>query len=440
MTVQQGMDSARIREIAGGLRAESTRIGDVQGRGTASAGVLRGAWEGDDAGVLLDRWDSEAVTRLTEAAQLLSAAADDLGRQADDQDEASGEAGGGRGTGGGTLPGGGLPRGSDGGGSSGGTFGERDEIPGQDGYSITGRDRESIGVRTNRGPDGNLHHYDPLTGKRWVEDEDGRWVNESDRFGYSGLETSRTTDRGGGWETERTSTRGEGGGRREWGEGFSHERDFDNPIGERLRDVTENVSTEPFVKDELWQSEGEAAVAQGQWGDGRNGGSAAALSAAYETAGEAGISLDRGAYVEANAEAGAYLGQVEVHGETDFGTRGAAEAYIGAEASAEASAQVGPGGAEISAGGEVFAGGRIEGGVSQDIGDVGSVGVGGSLSYGIGAEADVSAEASWDRIGFSGDVGLTLGVGAEINVDLSISPSGIVDAIAPDDVDWSFWD
>ena len=424
MTVQQGMDSARVREIAGQLRTGSRRISDVQGKGTASARVLRGSWEGEDATTLLDSWEDDAVTRLAQAAERLMTAAEDLGRQADQQDQASDATGGGHSQGSGVPtapPGPGAPGGPGGRGRQTPLEGseETDEYEFEGEYSITGRGQDAPGVRTNTDEDGNKHHYDPLTGKTWVEDKDGKWTNAADPTGYS--EHSEGGER-----------YGEGGGRKEWGKEFSHEKDFDSKVGDTISDVNDAVRTEPFVEvgDKV---EADAAVAKGSVGDEQTGASGSVLSADASAEGSAGVSLDQGAYAEGGAQAGAYVGKGEAHWGNDYGTSANVEGYVGAQASVEGSASIGPDGAQVAAGGEVFAGGRVEGSVSQDVGDYGTVGVGGSVSYGIGAEANVEAEASWDKVGISGDLGLTLGVGAEVNVDLSFSPKEIVD-------DLTFWD
>lgn len=64
MNVQQGMDTARIREIAAQLTTEANRLDDVLDRGNSSAGILQGNWEGDDGQALLVRWRTTAVKQL----------------------------------------------------------------------------------------------------------------------------------------------------------------------------------------------------------------------------------------------------------------------------------------------------------------------------------------------------------------------------------------
>lgn len=427
MSVQQGMDTARIREIADQLRAQRAKIDDVRQTGTASMGVLKGAWEGADLESFGQQWDGDAVRRLTEASTQIGAAADLMVKQAEQQEDTSttGTAGPGGSTG---TPGtGGV--GASASGSADGKY------PGDSTgtWSPFDRGKDSPFVRTNTDEHGNKHHYDPLTGKRWVEDAEGKWTNYTDPTGHSSLTTKDKTDHGNGWETSRESTRGEGGGRREYGESWTKERDFDENIGSRAKDVLDNVQSEPFVEKGVSTPEAHVAVGRAEVGDAQTGASIEALSAEANADAAVGIDATRGAYAEANAEAGAYLLRGEAHWANEHGTSANVEGFVGGEAEAGASAQIGPGGAAIEAGGEAFVGGKVEAGVSQDIGEYGNVGVNGSLSYGIGAEANVDAEFSWDRIGFGGEVGLTLGVGGSIDVDLSISPKKIID-------DLTFWD
>ena len=425
MSVQQGMDTARIREIAEQLRSQREKIEGVRQSGSTSAKVLRDSWAGADLSGFTERWDGPVVKQLMDAATQIGAAADLMVQQATDQDDTSS-------LGGGSGPGAGGPGGGPGGqGPGGGGDGSQPgDMKGT--WSPFDRDQDSPFIRTNKDEDGNLHHYDPLTGKRWVEDAEGRWTNETDGRGHTSFTETETTDRGNGWESERESTRGEGGGRREYGESWSTERDFDENVGSRAKDVLDQVQSEPFVESRA-ETEVSAAVLRGEAGDESLGASGELLSAEAGADAAAGIDATRGAYAEANAHAGAYLGKGEAHFATDSGTAGEVSAYLGGEANAEAQAQIGPGGASISAGADAFVGGKAEAGINQDIGDYGSVGVGGSVSYGIGAEANVDAEASWDRIGFSGEVGLTLGLGASLDFDVSISPKEIIGSLNPFD-------
>lgn len=422
MSVQQGMDPGRVRHIAGQLRSQVQALGDVLAAGHASSGVLREHWVGDDGQELVTRWTSDAAKQIGAATETLRALATGLERQAADQDEASGAGGsGGPGTGGS----GGVGTGSIGDGSGGG--GPQRTYDGGGGYDLLGRDPGSLGVRTNRDEHGNLHHYDPLTGKTWQEGADGTWRESQSGFGDSRTDI-RTTQGEDGRETSRESTRGTDG-RGEWGESWSHERSFDNDTLATTQAVLDGVQSEPIVQQDLWNVGVGDRVAGGQVGDDQTGASGEVLSYNAESQGAMGIDATRGAYVEANAEAGAYLVRGEAHWGNDHGTTAAAEGYIGAEAEVGASGQIGPAGAQVEAGFEAFAGGSIEGGVSQDLGPA-DVGVSGSLSYGIGIEADVGAEVSMEEISISADLGATLGVGGSISFDVSVSPDEIVDGLA----------
>src|SRR5699024_8521263 len=130
---------------------------DVLSRGNASADVLEGNWGGDDGQKLLVRWRSDALKQLTSASEMLRSASKELQRQAEQQDDASGEGGGGGGAGG---PG----SGGSGGDRGGGGDDDRD-----DAMSTKDRDKDSLGNETWTDEDGNTHHYDPITGKEWVE-------------------------------------------------------------------------------------------------------------------------------------------------------------------------------------------------------------------------------------------------------------------------------
>lgn len=419
MTVQQGMDSARIRQISGQLDHEVTKLGDLLGRGNVSAGVLEDNWSGDDGQKLLVRWRTDALKQVGAASEMLSKASEQLQRQADQQDDVSGQSGGGPGG----LPGGPGPGGP---GSGPGGTQDGDPSPGTVKVSTSDRDENSPGVRTNKDSEGNTHHYDPVTGKSWVESEDGTWTQERDRLGHVSHTDVDETDHGDGRTSTQESSRGEGGGRTSYGEKWTTERTAEG-YDKSDRSVLDQVQTEPLVKQDLWDQSAHAEVWGDSWGDENLGASAEVLSANAETTGEAGVSLEDGAYVKANAEAGAYLAKGEAHWANEHGTSAEAEGYIGAEVTAEGQGSIGPDGAKIEAGLEAFAGGKAEVGATQEIGDYGSVGAGAEVSYGIGAHADVDAELSADRVGISVDVGATLGIGAGANFDVSVSPKEIID-------------
>lgn len=417
MTVQQGMDSSRVREIAGRLDLEVTRLDEVLAKGNTSAGLLAANWSGDDGQELLVRWRREAAKQIELATVTLRATSIRLRQQAADQDSASGE----------TSGGGPGPDGPGGPGGPGQEEGRPWPDGRPDGYDIFDRDSDSIGVRTNRDESGTLHHYDPLTGKTWQESPDGTWVESQDRFGNRTGTWTETTERENGWESSRSSTRGtDSDGRpNEWGDSWSTQRSFDNDTASHAQEILDNVQSEPFVEQGLWDASLHGAVGEAQAGNEQTGASAEFLAGNLASDGSMGIDATRGAYIEANAEAGAYLGRAEAHWANEHGTSAQAEGYIGAEGAANAGAQIGPAGAQVAAGAEFFAGGRVEGGVSQDLGPA-DVGASGSLSYGIGAHAEASAEVSMDQVGVSFDVGATLGLGASVSFDVSVSPNEII--------------
>lgn len=64
--------------------------------------------------------------------------------------------------------------------------------------------------------------------------------------------------------------------------------------------------------------------------------------------------------------------------------------------------------------------------------------IGGSVSYGLGVTAEGDVGFSWDNIGFSGRTGATLGLGAEADINISISPNAVIDGFS-DALDYFGW-
>lgn len=87
------MDSQRIVGIATQVRAQARRLDEVEQSGSSGARLLAQAWEGPDVQALLARWDGVRGD-LEGAAESLRAAADEMVRQSESQDEASGGSGG----------------------------------------------------------------------------------------------------------------------------------------------------------------------------------------------------------------------------------------------------------------------------------------------------------------------------------------------------------
>lgn len=89
----QGMDAARVREVAQALRGCARDVEEVRVAGTASAGVLGEVWWGGDAEFLLRSW-ADLTPALVGAGTALEEASATLLRQAADQEAASDEGGG----------------------------------------------------------------------------------------------------------------------------------------------------------------------------------------------------------------------------------------------------------------------------------------------------------------------------------------------------------
>lgn len=133
---------------------------------------------------------------------------------------------------------------------------------------------------------------------------------------------------------------------------------------------------------------------------------------------KASVAATAGAEVDASAN-----GRL---GNDSFNAAGKVQAQAGATATGVASAQVGADGVKVGATGRAFAGAEIgNGNASTHLGPL-DAGVGGGLSVGIGAEGTASASLSADRIGFQLKGGLTLGVGFNVNMNVSVNPTELL--------------
>lgn len=92
MSLSEGMDLVRVREVAGQIRTSAQTVGDVRQQGDGQLTVLREAWSGTDLEHFDKGWTSQspALERMAEA---LRQAADDLLEQAEQQESASGGGG-----------------------------------------------------------------------------------------------------------------------------------------------------------------------------------------------------------------------------------------------------------------------------------------------------------------------------------------------------------
>lgn len=85
----EGMDTGRVREIAGQLTTQSGKIGEVAQNGTSQAGSLSENWNGSDSDQFQDSWQN-AAKGLQAAQDSLAEYAKRAMQQADHQDDTSG--------------------------------------------------------------------------------------------------------------------------------------------------------------------------------------------------------------------------------------------------------------------------------------------------------------------------------------------------------------
>lgn len=124
--------------------------------------------------------------------------------------------------------------------------------------------------------------------------------------------------------------------------------------------------------------------------------------------------------VKANAEAHAALGPVDA--------KVSAEAKAGAGIGGNAGLRIDPrNGLSAELGAEAFAGVEAKLAATTGIGDSAEVTGGVDLKAGIGAEAKADVEFGLNEVGIDLEIGATLGIGADVKIDLAISPSGIID-------------
>lgn len=91
MALNEGMESGRVREIAGQLTQQAGKVGEVNQNGTTQVGTLNENWLGKDSEQFADQWQ-QAATSLQGAQDALDAYAKKAIAQADQQEGASGGA------------------------------------------------------------------------------------------------------------------------------------------------------------------------------------------------------------------------------------------------------------------------------------------------------------------------------------------------------------
>lgn len=83
-----GMDIARVREVAGNLKTEAGRIDEVNQNGTNQVGTLSENWLGPDSEQFASSWQ-DAAKALQSASTSLQTYSTEAEKQADQQEKAS---------------------------------------------------------------------------------------------------------------------------------------------------------------------------------------------------------------------------------------------------------------------------------------------------------------------------------------------------------------
>ncbi|SMC64202.1 hypothetical protein [Janibacter indicus] len=84
-----GMDTGRVKEVAGQLNTEAGRVGEISSNGTSQAGTLKENWLGPDSEQFGDAW-GDAAKALQQAQDALQAYSKAAIQQADQQEKGSG--------------------------------------------------------------------------------------------------------------------------------------------------------------------------------------------------------------------------------------------------------------------------------------------------------------------------------------------------------------
>ncbi len=146
----------------------------------------------------------------------------------------------------------------------------------------------------------------------------------------------------------------------------------------------------------------------------------------YETGGDAAISFGKdGINAQLSANAEVYLLRAEY--EATYGPAYArAEAFVGAEAKADAELNFNPmnGDVNVGVGAEAFAGGKVE--VSGGIqGDNGKLGGNAGVTYGIGGELNADVGIKDGKVQAEFDIGATLGLGVDLGFEVEVDAGKI---------------
>ncbi|MEU6659920.1 putative T7SS-secreted protein [Streptomyces sp. NPDC046821] len=258
--------------------------------------------------------------------------------------------------------------------------------------------------------------------KKWLEDHGvGKaaiapetWAREKKR--WSGSRTNpRHTDK-------------------EWGrneDGSWYFRDKQPVSTDAADDATTSAKKKPEVSIKIAEWSDKASVwSEGVDHDGKLGDAKYKYAAGVQALGvdgSAGMSVTDGRF-KAGVSGTAYLAQASASGSMEYGvlgTSGEAKAFVGADASVEAT--VGKDG--VHAGAEAFAGAKATGSASADIAGVGA-GVNGEAWAGVGAEAHADIGMKDGKFTIGGDVGVGLGLGGKVGFNFTVDPHKVTDALS----------
>lgn len=162
-----------------------------------------------------------------------------------------------------------------------------------------------------------------------------------------------------------------------------------------------------------------------------NIGASAEFNAGARGTVSAGASVDRNG-VDLNVGAEGFVG-VETKAEAHAGAGPvnisvSAEGQAGAMASAKGNISIDPrNGVAAQVGGELFAGAQVKLEASGELGDSVDASAGVDLKAGIGVEVSGDVELSLDVLRVDAEIGGALGIGADVSISVSVSPSGFID-------------
>ena len=162
-----------------------------------------------------------------------------------------------------------------------------------------------------------------------------------------------------------------------------------------------------------------------------NLGASAEFNAGARGTGTAGFTVDRNGLdltgglegfvgVESSAEAHAQYGPASgaVSAEAQAGLLGSANAGLSLDPRNGISGQLGVG---------AFAGAQVQLEASGELGDSVDAAAGVDLKAGVGFEASAEVDFGLDNVGVDLELGAALGLGADLKIDVSISPTGVID-------------